>query len=200
MSGNLRMTGKQNQLFKRAAFVGLLFLIGCGNDLFAPFIVAPAEKDIVIGGISNLQPFFGTLQCLPESKTDNGVFLLASCGCGDWRVRISPAGKPQTQLPVRFYTSGPYSTTGPVTFYGIESGNRARGTVDQDGGIAAGHIEVTDLLHAYSGERGDAHSQAIQACVMCHIGENPIWPQPAGHPVYVPGQTDCFSCHTVVIQ
>jgi hypothetical protein len=190
---------RRRRLILGPALLTCLGLTCIPPDPSAPLTLdEPTDMQVVIGGIADTRPYFGKLKT--QEGLEEGDFLLATCGCGDWRVLISPTGKPQTQVPVRFFAPGPYSTSGPVTFYGIESGNRTRGTVDQDGGLASGLIEVPDALHGYSGERGEAHAQSIQACVMCHIGEKPIWPQPAGHPVYVPGQTDCFACHTVVIE
>jgi hypothetical protein len=161
-------------------------------------IEEPSDKQIVLGGIADTRPYFGKLRT--TEGIDEGDFLLATCGCGDWRVLITRADGAQSQVAVRFYSEGDYSPSGPVTFFGADETTRTLGTVDQDAGTAAGDIEALALRHAYSGHRGQAHAQEIQACTMCHIGANPIWPQPPGHPPYIPNQTDCFTCHTITIE
>ncbi len=192
------MTGKKLHALKRTAFVGLIFMMGCGNDLFAPFIVAPAETDVVIGGISNLQPFFGTLQCSPESKTDNGVFLLASCGCGDWRVLFKPKnGGKQVQFPILFYSDGAYSPTGEVAVYGVDGDKGFSGRVNQEAGTVSGK-GMNGFFRTYaSAARTDAHSQPVEACVLCHVGEDPIYPLPDTHPQdYKTNPNVCLNCHS----
>jgi hypothetical protein len=158
----------------------------------------PTDLTVVIGGIADTRPYFGTLKM--DDGSDEGEFLLATCGCGDWRVLVKHADGAQAQTGVKFFSDGEYSTAGKVTFYGTKDGNAVRGIVDQDAGSASGRTDALDRLVSFKGTRGDAHSQAVQACVLCHIGDDPIWPQPAGHPVYVAGQTDCFSCHSINIE
>src|ERR1043166_649871 len=171
-----------------------IYIFGC-NLIPQPIpIDPPADLQVVVGGMTDQRPYFGTARSI---GADDATFLLATCGCGDWRILIQNPDGTQVQLPVHFYTSGDYVPTGPITVFGRDSNTAAIGTVDQDGGNVSGSIELTSFARNFSAIRGDAHSQSIQACAMCHVGDNPIFPRPANH---VPGVTDCFNCHTVNIQ
>lgn len=183
-----------------AGFLGApaLLLLACIPPQPTPVgLNEPLDLQVVVGGISNTQPFFGRLRTVDGAEGD---FLLATCGCGDWRVLITRGDGARAQVAVRFYSDGEYVPSGSVTFYGADEATRTRGTVDQDAGTAVGSIEAFAEVSAISGMRGEAHAQAIQACVMCHVGGDPIWPQPPGHTPYVMSETDCFACHTIRIE
>ena len=156
----------------------------------------------VQGGITDARPYFGTMSSVAWNGAEQpaGDFMLATCGCGDWRVLLTEADGSQTQFPVSFYTDGPYVPTGSVTVFGREGENAARGTLDQDAGSLTGDLELSQNRRQFTAQRGEAHGSDVQACVKCHIGENPIFPQPPGHIPYVPGVTNCFECHTLNIQ
>lgn len=159
---------------------------------------APADMKIVIGGIADVRPFFG--QTSKADGTYAGDFLLATCGCGDWRILLSDPDGSQAQFPVNFYSADTYSPSGLVTLFGRVDTNAALGAIDQNAGALTGDLEHNLNYRKFSATRGEAHTQEIKACVMCHIGDNPIWPRPPTHPVYVSGVTDCFTCHTVNIK
>lgn len=163
-----------------------------------PAILPPDGGMIrVPGGIANTQPFFGRVEDVFHRNL--GKFLLATCGCGDWRMLLQYNDGRQVQFPVEFFSEGPYVPMGPVSVYGKQLTYEGAGTVDQDSGDFSGIVEIDRVRQRALAWREDAHSLAIEACVLCHIGEDPIWPQPPNHPQYVPGVTDCFQCHTVVI-
>ncbi len=174
-------------------------LIGC-NIFPASFILPPDPSLItVVGGISNTDPFFGTFKLANAPDVQMGEFLLASCGCGDWRVLFRPSdGSPQTQFPVRFYTAGEYSPAGTVAFHGLEDYYAAAGTVDQDGGGCDGKAELALSRYLMNAQRASAHNQAVEACGLCHIGEDSIFPLPPTHPQkYKTDPHICFECHSV---
>lgn len=181
----------------RRAWVLLVTLLLACNTF--PLLLGPPDgTSVVTGGISDTRPYFGKMYC--PGGTEVGDFMLATCGCGDWRVLLSPSdGSPQRQWPVQFYSTGDYQATGDVAVFGEDGTNAARGTVDQTLGATSGQLQTGLGFRNFSATRGDAHSLEIQACVLCHIGDNPIWPRPEDHPTYVPGVTDCFECHEVVI-
>jgi hypothetical protein len=156
----------------------------------------PTDMAVVTGGISDVRPFFGTTS--NPDGTANADFLLATCGCGYWRILIENTDGSQVQFPVNFYTSDAYVPTGAVTVFGRDENGAALGSLDQDGGTVGGSVELGKLPRQFSAVRGDAHSQEVKACVMCHVGDNPIYPRPANHPVQ--GVSDCFQCHKVVIK
>lgn len=182
---------------KKAWLLTLTLFLAC--QAAPSFILPPEDMTVIPGGISDVRPFFGKM--FDSQRREVGDFLLATCGCGDWRVLLSFIdGSPQRQFPVRFYAAGPYTPTGSVTVYGAETDQAADGIVDQDAGQTEGRLALGFMQRTFLATRGDAHAQEVEACVLCHIGENPIWPQPPNHPTYVPGVTDCFMCHTVTIE
>ncbi|HUN82682.1 MAG TPA: hypothetical protein VMV81_14350, partial [Phycisphaerae bacterium] len=156
----------------------------------------PTDMTVVTGGISDVRPFFGTTT--GPDGTANADFLLATCGCGYWRILIQNTDGSQVQFPINFYTDNTYVPTGSVTVFGRDENGAALGSLDQDGGTVGGRVELSKLPRQFSAVRGDAHSQEVKACVMCHVGDNPIYPRPANHPVQ--GVSDCFQCHNVVIK
>jgi hypothetical protein len=164
--------------------------------LIAP-IALPANLRVVPGGIADTRPRFG--RTTDAAGGERGSFLLATCGCGDWRMLIrDPDGRP-SQFPVHFYSSGEYQPTGDVIVFGREGELAALGTVNQDAGVTAGDLDISGARRRFDADRRETHEDNIEACVLCHIGDDPIWPQPASHIPYVEGRTDCLDCHEIVI-
>lgn len=183
---------------KRCVLFGATLFVAC-NAVPSLVPLAVPEGQRVTGGIADARPMFGKA-IRPLDSVEVGAFMLATCGCGDWRMLLQKTDGTQYQLPVDFYADGEYIRSGPVAVFGQEESKAALGQVDQDTGIVAGDLDIDGERLQFSAQRGESHSLEIQACVMCHIGENPIWPRPPTHPAYVPGVTDCFSCHTITIK
>jgi len=186
------------KLLKKALFVGLVVLVGCGT-VPQGWITQPTETSVVIGGISNLQPYFAKLQSVDRSLPDMGDFLLASCGCGDWRVLIRPNnGAPQIQFPVTFYTNGPYQPTGEVAVYGMNGDKGFSGRLNQDTGVLGGNAVSGQMAAYIDGLRGDPHvNRTVDACIMCHVGDDPIFPLPSWHnTIYYSFPDVCLHCHS----
>lgn len=183
---------------KRVYFIVLLGVVGCGTDYFAPFITAPTEKDIVIGGIADLHPFIGRVQCNDNASSDMGLFMLASCGCGDWRVLVQPNnGAKQFQFPILFYSDGDYATSGEVAVYAVDGQEGFSGRVDQDAGTVGGRVQNGFFRGFTSAARGDAHAQPVDACILCHLGDDPVFPLPDTHPqAYKTNPRICLDCHS----
>lgn len=182
---------------KRFLLFGLTLLVAC-NTLPALFPLIEPEGAPVIGGMADVKPMFGKA-VRPLNSEEIGTFMVATCGCGDWRMLLQKQDGAQYQLPVHFYTNETYSPSGPIAVFGREDTKAALGQVDQDAGHVSGDLDIDGERFQFSAQRGDSHALEIQACVLCHVGDNPISPRPPTHPVYVPGVTDCFSCHTVTI-
>ncbi len=157
----------------------------------------PPDARSVLGGITNTQPYFGRARRADDAG-EVGDFLLASCGCGDWRVLMTPDdGSPQVQLRVLFYTAGEYTPTGSVDVYGQEGEAMIGGTLDQDTGALDARLQQQIARMRVSAQRGVQHSDSAKACVMCHVGDQPIWPQPPNHPAFQTDPPDCLTCHSV---
>ncbi|MFN0135724.1 MAG: hypothetical protein ACKVS9_06350 [Phycisphaerae bacterium] len=186
---------------------GILLLAGCPNtpDLLPFAIQEPtADQKIVPGGISNLTPFFGKFKRY-EDQQEAGDFLLGSCGCGDWRVLFRDADGDQTQFPVGFYTAGEYQPTGEVLTYGTAEGTNDvfSGTIDQDTGDLTATARVSSLERGIEVARVDIHGGGgtVLACIMCHLGDDPIYPLDETHPGNArraeAGRDDvCLECHS----
>lgn len=176
----------------------MTIVVGC--NIFPSFVITPPSPNMntVVGGLSNTDPFFGTYRLANAPNVVVGDFLLGSCGCGDWRVLFRPTdGGPQVQFPVQFYTNGEYSPFGDVLVHGSTDYNVAGGMAHQDEGFFEGKAELALARYTMSGNRGDAHLLAVDACGMCHIGEDPIWPLPPTHPQkYKTNPRVCFECHS----
>jgi len=183
---------------KRYAIFGLTLILAC-NALPVIIPLTEPEGNTVVGGIADVRPYFGRT-VRPLTSEEAGDFLLATCGCGEWRVLLQNDDGTQYQFPVSFFANGDYSLSKPVTVFGSEEDKVALGEVDQEAGVVSGNVDLNRERLRFSAERGDSHALEIQACVLCHVGDNPIWPRPPTHPVYVPGVTDCFSCHTITIE
>ncbi len=183
---------------KRGVVVIFCVLVGCNVVPIMPALTLPDALTRVPGGIIDARPYFGNLRI--ANNDPSAEFLLATCGCGDWRILITDSDGAQRQFPVDFYTEGEYSPEGSVTVFGRDGDVAALGTLDQHTGQTNGDVETGLLFRRFAATRGEAHTQEVSACVKCHIGEDPIFPQPEGHPVYEPGVTDCFRCHTVTIE
>jgi hypothetical protein len=179
-----------------------LALIAVGCNLFPAAITPPQFMNLVPGGISNTNPYFGTYK--PQGSAGAqvapvGNFLLASCGCGDWRVLFRPYdGSPQISFPVQFYSFGDYRPSGLITVHGEKDGVALKASLDQDAGLVMGNSQSSAMFTDFAGQRGDAHNQSVDACGLCHIGDDPIWPLPETHPQkYKTNPRVCFECHSV---
>lgn len=179
-------------------FMPLVIAVGC--NIFPEVFIAPPGTDLnpVLGGLSNTDPFFGRYRLANAPDVDMGDFLLASCGCGDWRVLFSPTdGGQKVQFPIQFYTAGEYSLSGDVLVHGVEDYKAAGGTVHQDFGSFEGKAEIALAKYLMSAERSNAHLQPVDACGLCHIGEDSIFPLPPTHPQkYKTNPRVCFECHS----
>jgi hypothetical protein len=97
----------------------LILFVGCSTVGTAP-LTLPTGLSPVVGGITDLRPYFGKFKA--ASDNSEGDFLLAGCGCGDWRVLMSTADGKQWQFPVRFYSTGDYQPTGDVKVFDRHGG------------------------------------------------------------------------------
>lgn len=176
----------------------LIIAVGC--NLFPTPILPPAGLNIVPGGPANTNPYFGKLRT--TQGTPIGDFMLASCGCGDWRVLIEPSnGLARASFPVHFYTQGDYTADKMVTVYGEdeESGEALSAALNQLEGLTTGVYQpVGEMQSRFDATRGDSHNQPVEACGKCHIGEDTVYPLPSWHPQkYKTNPNVCFECHTV---
>jgi hypothetical protein len=182
----------------RLALGLLVIVVGC--NLFPSALTPPEGLTLVPGGISNTQPYFGNYK-LAGADVSRGTFMLASCGCGDWRVLFKPDdGSAQTQFPIQFYSLGDYKPTGSITIFGQDdlSGVAVSGTADQDGGLFTGQSQAGLSLSDIAAMRGDAHELSVKACGLCHIGDDAIYPLPPWHPPkYKTNPLVCLECHSV---
>lgn len=164
-----------------------------------PTIQAPAGEAVVAGGITDQRPYFGQLK--GSGADDSTQFVLATCGCGEWKALVSEDnGGKQLEFDVRFYSAAPYVETGAVNVYGQENDNGLTGTVDQDSGAASGNIKLGTLFAQFSAQRGTNHQDQAQACILCHTGDKPISPLAASHPAYQTAPANCLDCHQVVVE
>ncbi|MFO0973399.1 MAG: hypothetical protein U1A27_08190 [Phycisphaerae bacterium] len=177
---------------------------GCGlvqdlQTLFLPITPPGSDMQLVIGGLSDLRPYFGGYSIAERPNEEAGQFLLGSCGCGDWRVLFQPYdGSGQTQFPVRFFSFGPYSTDTVVQAYGTEDNDEVLLDVNQPGGLTGGRARFSGQIRAILAKRGDSHvGQPVDACILCHVGDDPIFPLPAWHPQkYKTNPRVCLECHS----
>lgn len=170
----------------------------CNLTFFFPPLSAPDGTAPVVGGIVDTRPMFG--KSIGPDGAEIGDFLLATCGCGDWRILIRDANGAQQQCAIRYYASGDYSPAGEIAFFGEANALKVLGSVDQTTGAADGDLDVDLFRRRFSATRRETHTDDIEACILCHIGSDPIYPQPPEHPAYVEGVTNCFECHDVVIE
>lgn len=176
----------------------LLAVVGC--TVFPPSITKPTDMSTVPGGLSDVRPFFGNYKLAIPGAGNEGLFLLASCGCGDWRVLMKPDnGSRHLSLPVQFYTPGEYQPTGMVEAYGDENYTQVRARVDQDGGVVTGQVLNAGInVKEFTAARTSQHQQPVEACGLCHIGEDTVYPLPSWHPQkYRTNPYVCLECHTV---
>lgn len=177
----------------------LPLLAGCNNWFSVVPKEAPANQKVVIGGLPDQRPFFGKVERMIDGQT--GDFLLATCGCGEWRALVQMTDGSQWQLPVNFFTeSGLADLTSDAQVYGREEDKALLGLVQAMDGHLTGDTEKAMFNYRVDAFRGETHTTDITACVRCHIGDDPIFPRPPTHPVYVPGVTNCFDCHEVNIE
>lgn len=190
-----------NRKTKWLGFLSTLILLGC-NAMPTP-ILPPDGMQIVVGGIADTRPYLGTFAKseFTDSPIGEGTFLLASCGCGYWRALFKPNdGSAQKQFIVDFYSDGDYLPSGEVTAYGNDPDTELvfRGMADQDNGLFSARMQRGNLFGDISATRGDAHNTSVEACGMCHLGDNPIYPLPDYHPPrYKSDPLSCLECHTV---
>lgn len=184
----------------RGAFVVLL-VTALGCNLFPVVFAPPQDMTAVVGGIANQQPFWGKLLSADGLGREEGEFLLATCGCGDWRALVTPAdGSGQVQFPVHFYSSGEYDPATDVTVYGEEGDFALSGVVAQVAGTTNGWMKLRSRTPRFNATRGSNHTDQAEACVLCHVGDDPILPQPENHPAFELNPPNCLSCHQVVIE
>lgn len=192
------MMRQRSRLRGRLLWISPLVLIAaCDAVSFLSPLSLPDGLSRVSGGVADARPFFG--KSFDAADQEMGQFLLATCGCGDWRVLLKDSNGDQRQFAVSFYDTGEYDPMGEVTFFGREGDVGALGTVDQATGATSGQVDLPVFRRRFSAERRETHSNDIEACILCHIGDDPIYPQPETHPAYVEGVTNCLECHTVVI-
>ncbi len=173
-----------------------LALIGCTA---APgLFTLPEALSPVLGGPSNVQPYLGRLKANDASGAEIGDFLLASCGCGDWRAVMNyDDGTLRHQFKVQFYCEGEYTTDKPITVFTQEELVGLLGTVDQPGGAAAGEIVFGRTRLGFDASRGTNHDATAEACEYCHVGNDPIFPLPESHPKrYLEERNICLECHS----
>ena len=182
----------------RLSCLAVIAAAAAGCDLFTIFIQAPTNLDVIVGGPSNIQPFFGRVRTADLANRDIGDFLLSTCGCGDWRAVVAyDDGTLRHQFPVKFYTTGEYVPTGSITVFAQDDPAALLGAVDQDAGTADGRVEINAVRMTFTSARGENHD-VVNACVYCHIGDDPIYPLPDTHPPdYLEESTSCLECHSV---
>ena len=181
-------------------FTLLVLITGCGAlQTLVPIPDSPLGLKPIVGGPADQQPYFGTVKNARDGST--GDFLLATCGCGSWRVLVQKQdGSAQWQLPVRFYSpDGADQPVGDVTAFGREQDNALLATLHQVDGQMEGRTEHGAATFRLSAVRRETHTDDAQACVLCHVGDNPIFPQSSQHPAFTLDPPNCLSCHTVVI-
>jgi len=192
---------------RRSLFAILILFAGCGTVGAAP-LTLPTGLSLVVDGIADQRPYFGKFKAAPNNS--GGDFLLASCGCGNWRVLMSTADGKQWQFAVRFYSTADYQPTGDVTVFGQTDTEALRGTIHQDAGLTEGLSNHNTIALRFLATRGETHTNVASGCVKCHIGDNPIRPQAPDHPPRCAGGVttrcftvdppNCLSCHTVAIK
>jgi hypothetical protein len=197
----------KTSVLRKSLFTILVLLVGC-NTGGKRLLTLPMGLSPVVGGIADLRPYFGKFKAAPDNS--EGDFLLATCGCGDWRVLMSTADGKQWQLPVRFYSTGEYQPTGDVKVFGQSDTEALLGIVHQGAGLTEGLSDHNTIALSFSAVRGETHTNDASSCVKCHIGDNPIRPQSLDHPSRCAGGVtrgcftidppNCLSCHTVVIK
>jgi hypothetical protein len=192
---------------RRSLLAILILFVGC-RTVGTVSLTLPTGLSPIVGGIADQRPYFGKF----KSASDNseGDFLLATCGCGDWRVFMSTADGKQWQFPVRFYSIGDYQPTGDVTVLGQTDMEALLGTIHQDAGLAEGLSDYNTIVLKFSATRHETHNNEASSCVKCHIGDNPIRPQSLDHPplcaadvttgCFTVDPPNCLRCHTVVIK
>jgi len=176
----------------------VLLVAGCPGAAQFMITTPASDQKIVTGGISNLQPYLGTFKKF-DGGTSQGDFLLGSCGCGDWRVLFRNASGEQVQFPVAFYTKGDYQTTGKILVYGASGDDEFSGTADQTAGDLTANSIVSGVESTIVAGRTDVHGGGgtVTACIMCHVGDDPIFPLPDTHPQkYKEDPTICLECHS----
>ncbi|HPF41405.1 MAG TPA: hypothetical protein P5081_22580 [Phycisphaerae bacterium] len=189
---------RRRRLAILCAVTGVGLIGACNVAIFLSPLAIPDGESPVAGGIVDTRPLFG--RSIGADGAELGDFLLATCGCGDWRVLLKDESGDQRQCAIRFFTSGEYSSEGEIQFFGEEGSLKVLGTVDQSSGAASGDADVSLFRRRFSATRRETHTNDIEACILCHIGDDPIYPQPPGHPEYVEGETNCLECHEVVIE
>lgn len=193
-------TQKALRFARYGKFALLALLPGCGVfQMLFPIPGSLPDLKAIIGGPTDQRPYFGTVSTVDGSNAD---FLLATCGCGEWRVLIQDAkNNTQWQFPVNFYTNdGQDRPDGDVTVFGKGDTTGILATLHQMNGTLDGRTDRNESIYLIDATRTETHTDDATACVKCHIGEDPIWPQPPNHPQFQLNPPNCLSCHTVVIE
>lgn len=180
-------------------FTSVLVLFGCPPAEVFQIDSPSSDKTLVPGGIGDTRPYFGAFKTFDGGQTV-GDFMLASCGCGDWRVLVRGTDGSQTQFVAGFYMAGAYSPTGEIDVFGEDGDQAIYGVLNQDSGVLAGRVRALGFEAVIDADREDAHELSVTACILCHIGDDPIWPLPAEHTgnsrINQAGPTVCLECHS----
>lgn len=157
------------------------------------------EGTAIVGGIADDRPYFGALKMPPGF--DVWKFMLATCGCGNWRVLMSTRdGGQRWQFPVQLFTSrAPYDLSEDVAVFGHDGEDPVSGTLSQSSGRFSGVARRGIGRFAFDSRCAENHANDASACVKCHIGDDPICPQPNGHPHFELDPPNCLTCHQVGI-
>jgi len=179
--------------------VVLPLLTGCNSWFSVVPKDPPANQKVVIGGLPNQGPFFGKIERMIDGKT--GDFLLATCGCGEWRALFQLEDGSQWQLPVNFYTeTGLADLTSDSQVYGREEDRALLGLIQELDGHLTANTERGMLNYRVDAYRGPTHTNDANTCVRCHVGDDPVFPQPPNHPAFQLDPPNCLMCHTVEIE
>ena len=180
----------------RRAGLGLLttVLIGCGAPPVAN--VPSAEAPLILVGLDQTRPYFGQLKGVDSPDRELGDVMLAFCGCKCWRVMMSrDDGAVRTQVLVHFNPQAGRESTDTAIMQGGDDGIILNGTVDQVTGSAEGRVLIGPYAMVFSAGRSEQPTHQVQACMVCHVDDEPLRPLPAGHPKYETGPPDCLTCH-----
>jgi hypothetical protein len=179
---------------RHVALALLAVIVGCASS---PTVNAPpGGATLTSAGLDETRPYVGRLKDPSSPDRDLGDFVLAYCGCSCWRVMISRAdGTVRTQLLVHFSPQGTSESTAEVVVQGEAEGSIVTGTVNQNTGLAKGRALIGPYAMIFAADRNQERMDQSDTCIMCHLGEEPIWPLPSEHPEYQVAPPDCLSCH-----
>jgi hypothetical protein len=178
------------------AIIAVCLLIG-GCGVVSPFILPPDGLSQIIGGLSDARPYYGRVSPADLPDQPVGDFLLASCGCGEWRALVTlDDASPRASLIARFYTPADDTQSVVVTVHGDDGTNALRGVVESDKGESSGRVAIGASQLSFQATRGESHTDSADTCVLCHIGDDTIWPLPETHTTQVLiDPPNCLDCH-----